>query len=306
MAKFLELDMEDTEEICNVGKALSSPIRIDILRLLYEKSLIIGEIAKELKIPASSAAMHVKILESAQLIRLEEQPGTRGGMKLCHRKSDFVNISLLSKDKSVNEIASLEMPIGAFTACKVVPTCGIASRNGIIGMEDTERSFYLPEKIDAQVLWSSGGYIEYRFANIVPHNNIPKRMRLTLEICSEAPNYRENWKSDIMLWINGVVCGEWCSPGDFGARRGRLNPPDWPDGATQYGNLVSWEITTEGVFINNERLLDTKISELRIMDQEYIEVRIGNREDARYVGGFNVFGKGFGDYEQDIILSVEY
>ncbi len=56
MAKFLELDMEQEEELCNVGKALSSPIRIQILKLLYNKSLIIEEIAKQLNIPASSAA----------------------------------------------------------------------------------------------------------------------------------------------------------------------------------------------------------------------------------------------------------
>ncbi len=50
VSKFLELDMEDQELICNVGKALSSPIRIEILKLLYGKSLIIGEIANALDI----------------------------------------------------------------------------------------------------------------------------------------------------------------------------------------------------------------------------------------------------------------
>lgn len=35
-------------------------------------------------------------------------------------------------------------------------------------------------------------------------------------------------------------------------------------------------------------------------------MRIGNREDARNVGGFNLFGRAFGDDDQDIVLLVTY
>ena len=38
----------------------------------------------------------------------------------------------------------------------------------------------------------------------------------------------------------------------------------------------------------------------------YITVRIGNKPDAVYIGGFNLFGKNFGDYNQDIVLNIEY
>jgi len=306
VSKFLDLDMEDEELICNVGKALSSPIRIEILKLLYEKSLIIGEIAKELDIPASSAAMHVRTLETAQLIRLEELPGTRGKTKLCHRKPDFLNISLLSKNKDVDKIVSVEMPVGSFCSCEAVPTCGLANEKGVIGVEDVVSNFYLPERVRAQLLWSSGGVITYRFPNLVPKNHIPKRMSLTMEICSEAPNYRLDWKSDITLWINGVDCGYWQSPSDFGARRGRLNPIDWPDGSTQYGVLVNWEINEQGVYINDQHIGSLNLEQMAIMNQDYIEVKIGNKPDAKYIGGFNLFGKRFGDYAQDIILSIEY
>ena len=33
---------------------------------------------------------------------------------------------------------------------------------------------------------------------------------------------------------------------------------------------------------------------------------IGNKEDAKYAGGFNLFGRTFGDYEQDILMELEY
>ena len=77
MAKVKDYDMEAMDELCDLGKALSSPIRLKILQLLYEESLIIGEIARKLELPASSTAFHLKILEEAGLIRIEEQPGTR-------------------------------------------------------------------------------------------------------------------------------------------------------------------------------------------------------------------------------------
>lgn len=306
MAKIHELDMENEEELCNVGRALSSPIRIQILKLLYEESLIIGEIAKKLSIPASSAAMHVKILEMANLIRLEEQPKTRGSTKLCSRRFDYINIGLISTNTNINEITSVEMPIGAFTSCCVSSTCGLAGRNGIIGMEDIESYFYLPERLNAQLLWSSSGYVEYRFANTVPRNRMPKRVSLSIEICSEAPNYREDWKSDITVWINGIDCGTWTSPGDFGSRRGRLNPPSWPNGGTQYGLLTTWEVRGDGSYINESKCKSVNVEKLKIMDKSYVEVRIGNKEDAAYIGGYNIFGKEFGDYSQDIVLSIEY
>lgn len=306
MAKILELDMTSEEELCNVGKALSSPIRIEILKLLYEEGLIIGDIAKKLDIPASSAALHLKIMEKAGLIRMETQPGTRGSTKLCNRKRDFITIDLSAINTDIDEITSIEMPVGAYCACSVSPTCGLYSRTGVIGMEDAEYSFYLPERINAQLLWTSSGFVEYKFANAVPKKCLPKRISVSLEICSEAPNYREDWKSDITVWINGAECGTWTSPGDFGARRGRLNPSIWPNGSTQYGLLMTWEVRKDGAYINETRASDIKVEELDLMSQPYIDVKIGNKEGTKYVGGFNIFGKGYGDYEQDIVMNIEY
>ena len=306
MAKIRELDMENVETLCDVGKALSSPVRVEILKLLYSDNMIIGEIAKALDIPQSSAAFHLKLLEKADLIRMEEQPGSRGTMKVCSRKFDFVNMCLLRRNLDVNEIVSVEMPIGSYTGCKVHPTCGLYSPEGVIGMEDTEYSFYDPEKIKAGLFWTSAGYVEYKFANAVPRNRHARSLSLSMEICSEAPGYREDWKSDITVWINGVDCGTWTCPGDFGSRRGRLNPSVWPDGSTQYGMLMTWEVLENGCFINGSQAGETALKDLRLMEKPYIYVRIGNKDDARYIGGFNLFGKSFGNYEQDIVMSVEY
>ena len=306
MAKVKDYDMEEMEELCDLGKALSSPIRLRILQLLYEESLIIGEIARKLELPASSTAFHLKILEQAGLIRMEGQPGTRGNTRLCTRKVDHVAINLVKKNTNVDEVFSAEMPIGAYTSCQITPTCGLYGVDGCIGNEDMEYCFYYPERMKAGMLWSSSGYVEYKFANGVPKNRQPKKVSVSMEICSEAPGYRENWKSDITVWINGMDCGTWTCPGDFGARRGRLNPPGWPDGSTQYGLQMMWEVGKEGTFINGKKISNITVEELAVMEQAYVSVRIGNKPDAHYVGGFNIFGKHFGDYNQDIILTIEY
>ena len=96
-------------------------------------------------------------------------------------------------------------------------------------------------------------------------------------------------------------------PGDFGSRRGRLTPEFWAgNGATQYGLLTTWEVREDGAYINETKVNKISIDKLNIMEKSYIDVRIGNREDAKYMGGFNIFGKGFGDFNQDIILTMDY
>ena len=127
-----------------------------------------------------------------------------------------------------------------------------------------------------------------------------------MEVCSEAPGYQEDWKSDLTLWINDVEIGTWTCPGDFGARRGHLNPPTWPNGSTQYGMQVIWEVRSDGCYLNGERLSRVMVDDLHIMDHAFIDVKLGNKPGAKYEGGFNLFGKHYGDYNQDIVLTMEY
>ena len=65
MANILELNLEDEEHLCSLGAALSSPARIQILKLLYHNSFNVAEIADKLQIPASSAALYIRSLENA-------------------------------------------------------------------------------------------------------------------------------------------------------------------------------------------------------------------------------------------------
>ena len=62
MERSIEVNLDDGKLLSSIGRALSSEVRIEILKLLKEKTLNINEIAEHLSIPASSAAAHVKSL----------------------------------------------------------------------------------------------------------------------------------------------------------------------------------------------------------------------------------------------------
>lgn len=306
MANVLELDLEDEERLCSLGSALSSPARIQILKLLYYNSFNVMEIAEKLSIPTSSAALYVRSLENAGLINTKMQPGSRGSMKICSRKNDQITIKLTLDDPDVHKSSSISMPVGSYTDCKVNPSCGIASEKAPIGFNDRPESFYLPQRSEAQILWSASGYVEYKFPYQFSESVRLSRLMLTAEMCSEVLNYKEDWISDITIWIDGKECGTWRSPGDFGSRRGLLNPDWWSSGSTQYGKLVTLEITEEGSMINSIPSSSVSLKDFNFSTAQPIVVRIGNKPDAEYVGGFNIFGEKFGDYEQNITMSFIY
>ena len=85
------------------------------------QDLIIGSIAKELGLPVSSTAFHLRVLEEAGLISMEELPNTRGSMKLCRCSADRISVDLVGRKSDIDEIFSAEMPVGAFSSCRVTP-----------------------------------------------------------------------------------------------------------------------------------------------------------------------------------------
>ena len=296
----------DTEAICALGRALSSPDRIRILQLIAHDNMIISDISRALKIPQSSVAFHLKILQEAGLIRMEEQPGRHGVSKMCSRVPDFTNIQFVGGYGDMDESYSVEMPVGGYISVDPYPTCGLCAPEGPVGMEDRVYSFYLPERQRAGILWTSRGSVTYRFGTALRVSDTIRSVRFSMELCSEAPGYREDWKSDVTFWVNGVECATWTCPGDYGAFHGRLNPPVWQSGQSQYGDLVVLEVNEKGCFLNRQKASDLTAREVFAETRPFDERCIGNKPDARHVGGFNLFGKTFGNYEQDIVMSIGY
>ncbi|WP_040953053.1 ArsR/SmtB family transcription factor [Gorillibacterium massiliense] len=305
----LELNINEPEPLVLVAHALSTRARVDILRLLNKKSMNIVELAEALGQPVSTVANNVKVLEKAKLIYTELLPAVRGAMKVCSRNYDDIHMALnssmrIAKDSS--RIYEVEVPIGQYSDCEVYPTCGMASKDKMITVEDEPASFYHPDHIAAQIIWFRKGYIEYLLPLEIPLNAKIEAVEFSMEMCSEAPNYDNDWPSDITLWANGVEIGTWTSPGDFGDRRGKLNPAWWLDWTTQYGLLKTWRIDGERTTLDMKKVSSVTLSDLNLAQRPVIRLRIGVKPDAVHKGGVNLFGKHFGDYDQDLIMRVQY
>jgi predicted transcriptional regulator len=294
-------------EFNEIAKALSSDLRVEIFKEIQKKSLTVNEIAAIFNLPSSTATVNVKKLEEAKLIKTELVPGTRGSQKVCSALYDRLVIDLepLCANTDTN-YKYIEMPIGHFVNCQIKPSCGLVTESDIIGYVDDPRSFFEPEKMKAQLIWFKHGFIEYRFPNKVPYNCRLTGIELSMEICSEAPNYALDWPSDITLWINGIEVGTWMSPGDFGGERGVLTPGWWDSHMTQFGLLKKWRVNETGSFIDGSYLSDVTVPDLGIDNEPSLTVRLGIKEDAKNQGGLNLFGQRFGNYDQDLIMRLEF
>ncbi len=299
-------DNTENAQLERVFKALDSINRIRILRYLTNKMATVSEIASSLEIPFSTAALHIDTLVEAGLIRTEFEPASRGLQKVCVRMYDKIVVDLPMAEGAVEQAVEQSMPIGAFVDCQVMPTCGLLSESGIIGLLDDPASFYEPERLNAHLLWFHQGYVEYRFPNRVPAATHLESLHLSMEICSEAPHYNLEWPSDITLWINEVEVGTWTSPADFGGERGRLTPEWWTERNTQYGLLKFWHVNENGSKVDGMAISKVKIADLKLNQARFISVRLGIKPDAEHVGGLNLFGSRFGNYPQDLVLRVVY
>jgi predicted transcriptional regulator len=266
----------------------------------------VNEIAELLGIPASSSAAHVKVLEEAGMIRTTLLPGIRGSMKVCHIILDQINVELSTSSNPGQDEEIIRMPIGNYVDYKVIPTCGIVSSKGPIGAEDEPRCYFLPERVEAQLIWLGHGYIEYRFPTYSMTGKEIEKFEISMELCSEDHEYNMNFPSDITLWVNGLEAGTYHCPSDFGGRRGKLNPAWWPDKNTQYGVLKTWKITESGCYLDEEETNSSKLTDFQLWAQDYISMRIGIKEDAVHKGGLNLFGEGFGDFPQNIVMKIVF
>lgn len=307
---WLELDLLESQRLLAVAHALSVQARLDMIRLLGERNMNVVELAEALGLPVSTAANHVKVLEAAGLIRTELQPATRGAMKVCSfvGRDLYIKLHARKPDAGAGEIQTYlaEMPIGHYTDCEVYPTCGMAGAEGMLVREDEPASFYYPKRIGAQLIWLGRGFVEYLLPLELPPQARIESMTLSVEMCSETSNFNNDWPSDITVWVNEAEIGTWTSPGDFGDRRGKLNPAWWPDHSTQYGVLTSWHSDRQRTTLNGQPISPVTIGDLAMEGRPSVRIRIGVKEDAVHQGGVNLFGRGFGDHEQDLVMEVRY
>ena len=304
--RILIMHAEDSPDVL---EAMASRTRLQILKLLSDQKLSVNEIAESLQLPQSTVSTNITVLEKAHLIHVEVAAGKKGSQKLCSAVYEEVVVYLPGmKNKPEQKVLEVSMPVGLYTDFHVSPPCGLCSSKEIIGFLDVPETFLNPKRAIASLVWFERGYIEYKFPNNLPPNEPLDTLELSMEVCSEAPvttlETTKNWPSDITVWVNEHEIGTWTSPGDFGDARGKFTPMWWKMSASQYGLLKHWKVTAEGTYIDGNRLSDVTLAELHLREHTSVKVWIGVKDEALNVGGINIFGKDFGNYDQDIILKM--
>jgi len=288
-------------------RTLGTPMRLEIMTLLSEKGeMNITDLAEHLGLSNATISIHIKKLVNCGFIQIRTISAKHGIQKLCSVKEEKLIVDLISKKNLVKKtLKEAEINIGQYSNYEISPTCVIATKDSVIGEFDDIKYFSYPQRYNAAFLCFGKGYIEYCLPNSLNVGEVATELQLSFEISSEAPGSNEHYPSDIHFSINNINLGYWTSPGDYGEKKGYLTPAWHVVGLNQYGLLKILIINQKGTYIDgNTKLSDVTIDMLNIRYQSKIDFRIASPENAKNQGGVSLFGKGFGNYNQDIILKL--
>lgn len=300
---------KDFDSIVALGDALASPTRLKILKQLQIEPFIktVPQLVNELKIPTTTLMHHLEKLEKGKLIQVRYKGSSSGTTRVISRTYGECNLELMYgryyQELELGNCAEQSLEIGSyadFEGEKIV----FASENTLYSDIGTPFS---DKRHLAQLIYTTHGIITYYFSNTVARNSIVKEIVFSLELCSEASYYDNDYKSNITFWINGKEVATYLSLGDYGDRRGMLTPTWWSSRNTQYGKLVNLKVNSQGVFLNDKQVSSkVTLKDLQLDKGNKIKIAFGNKDGCEHDGGFNLFGKKFGDYAQDLVLKIYY
>ena len=287
-------------------KALGSDTRIQILNILLEnEQMSMNQLATELNISNGALTGHIKKLEECGLINISNESAGHGNQKMCSVTQDRIIVDI-KKPIDYKNVFETEIKVGQFSRHQVWPTCGIATSESVIGEFDDIRYFNHPDRFTANILWFTTGYVEYTIPNLIPSNQRITQLSISAELSSEAPGIDNNWPSDISFYINDTKIGMWTSPGDYGDVHGMFTPQWWPQNWNQYGLLKLLVINDYGTYIDGLKISDVSTLSLHLDYNSDIRLRLAVENDSEHVGGITLYGKSFGNYDQDIRVAIKY
>lgn len=304
-------NVKDTIRLSTLGRALSSPARIQMLRLVNKRNMLASEIAAELNMPLSSTIFHLKILEEADLIKKSFSTKRKG--TLYWYTYGLKKAVIFMRNIDGNSLQKPHLPythsvnIGDYVEAEFSSFCGIATEREYI-MEDKPHQAFISQRHNAQIIWSHGyGSLVYAFPNDFTLHGSLSEISFSLEVCSEARGFNNDYPSDITFSVNGVEVCTFVCPGDYGDRYGKFTPPWWFPESTKYGLLTNISVKERGVFLN-EKLVNKAIglADLGLTEGHKMTFKIEVKKDAQHPGGFNIFGDKFGDYNQNIVFTATY
>ena len=300
------LHITSLDDGAEILKALGSDIRIEIIKQLQaNKHMNMNELASNLKITNGALTSHIKKLEACGIVTTSSESSGHGNQKICSLHLDKLLIDL-NVTEDIQNIYNTDIKVGHYCDYKVYPTCGLATATALIGEVDDTRYFTHPERYNADILWFTKGYVEYEIPNFIPYSQKITQIMISAELSSEAPGVNNVWPSDISFYLNDICVGSWTSPGDFGDVKGIFTPDWWFPNWNQYGLLKLLVINQKGTFIDGLQISNVTIEDFHLDYRSTMKFRMAVNDDATHIGGLTIFGKSFGNYGQDIKVSINY
>lgn len=175
------------EQLARIGKAISSPKRLELLDLLCQSERTVEVLAKEANLTVANASQHLQILHAARLVEAKKE-----GLFVIYRLAEpmvgqfFRTMRILAESR----IAELEQIMRRF----------LAGREGLEGLEPVDRKTLLERvKEGAVTVLDVRPVEEYRAGHIpgaisLPVKDLARRL-------SELPKNRE-----VVAYCRGPYC----------------------------------------------------------------------------------------------------
>lgn len=303
--EFSILEPNNEEKLASVCKALSHPLRIRMLYQLLKSPRSVNELSKLNGLTNSTVLFHLQILEKAALAVCKTKPNKKGKTLIFYINFNEIKINTSENANMPMKVETQSIGVGNYTYCKPLQYIRFATDERFIVFDNIDA--YNPVRFDAKLICIDNGEVCYAFSNTFAQRGTVDKLEFSLELSSESPYFCNDWKSEIIFSVCGIDVATYLSPGDFGGERGKLTPIWWDDRYSQYGLLVTLEIKTDGVYINNKKINDRiTLASLPLTDSDKLTFSVRTDKTRKYAGGFNIFGKSFGNFPQDILFKAYY
>ncbi|MWV45815.1 helix-turn-helix domain-containing protein [Paenibacillus sp. HJL G12] len=299
------MELDTTTASLPVYEALASRVRLNILQLLSERQMNVRELAEALCLSSAIMTMHVKKLEKARLITTRMAPGKGGVQKICALSAERIEITIPASPALHRKSHQTEVSVGHYTDFELTAPCGIATVEHTIGEYNEPRYFWYPERVQAKMLWFRSGYIEYKVPNCLLDSQTPEELEITCELSTMLPFHPNAKPSSLVFSFNRVELGGWAGLKYQSTHQGTYTPAWWSDPGSQNGMLKTLRINQDGTYVDGERISGVTLSSLPVRDKQWT-FRIAVPGQEKNTSGITLFGKGFGNHQQDVLFHLYY
>ncbi|NLD51853.1 MAG: helix-turn-helix domain-containing protein [Clostridiales bacterium] len=285
-------------------KALGSQTRIDILELLIRSGpMRMTNIAAEMDITGGALTSHIKALNDAGIIAIEERSGKHGIQKICHIVDDRILIDYpAAADRGLSH--RLTVALGDYARCEATAPCGLATAEHALEPQNDPAVFDHEFRSQAGLLWLAEGTLEYCLPNPLKTEDDPTELQLILELAAGTPSAPAMTAGSVLLSINDKEIGNVELPLLKGKLGNNTKAVNWRKGSgLQRGASKIVRIDKGASYQDGHVLSGVKLSDLKLAGDEEIRIKLQVSADGP---GMLMFGQEYGQREEGLSLMLRY